>query len=165
MYLLHFYLSKLPQIASERDVFYWQPKESTPMSPGAPWFEECVVGKGTLEHMVQTMCNEAGISRSKTNYSLKATGVTRMYEGNVPEKIIQEHTGHRHVEACVHISRPQWCSKKSSFCPVSDQFLDFCTPKSLVDLMCTGSAPKSLHQSDIHWIYATALTCFSFTKH
>ena len=33
VYLLCFYLSKLPQIASERDVFYWQPKESMPMSP------------------------------------------------------------------------------------------------------------------------------------
>jgi len=33
--LLRFYLSKLPQIASKRDVFYWRPKESTPMSSGA----------------------------------------------------------------------------------------------------------------------------------
>jgi len=33
VYILCFYLSKFPQIASKREVFYWQPKESMPMSP------------------------------------------------------------------------------------------------------------------------------------
>ena len=46
------------------------------MGSGSPWFEEQVVGKGTLEHMVRTMCSKAGIGGSKTNHSNKATGAT-----------------------------------------------------------------------------------------
>ena len=108
------------------------------MSSGAPWFEEQVIGKGTLGHMVQTM---AGIDEGKTNHSLKATGVTHMFEGKVTEKIIQKRTGHRNVE---HISRPQWCSKKlfqvSFLSPLGPIFY---TLKSSVVPTCTGSVPKS----------------------
>ena len=56
----------------------------------APWFEERVMGKGTLGSTVKTMCAKAGSTGNKTNHSLKATGATRMFEGNVPDKIIQE---------------------------------------------------------------------------
>ena len=41
------------------------------MSSVAPWFEERVVGKGPLGHMVRTMCSKAGIDGDKTNHSLK----------------------------------------------------------------------------------------------
>ena len=39
------------------------------------------------------MCEEAGIE-GKTNHSLRATGVTKMYLAGVPKKVIQERTGH-----------------------------------------------------------------------
>ena len=125
------------------------------MSSGAPWFEEQVIGKGTLGRMVWTMCSKAGIDEDKTNHSLKAAEATGMFEGNITEKIIQERTGHRNVE---HISRPQWCSKKLfqvSFLSLLGPI--FCTPKSSVVLTCTGSAPKSsVNLINIHRIYATA---------
>ena len=35
----------------------------------------------------------------KTNHSLRASGATEMFRAGVPEKIIQEHTGHRSVKA------------------------------------------------------------------
>ena len=44
------------------------------------------------------MCLEAGFE-SKTNHSLRATGATSMFRSNVPQKIIQNVTGHRTLEA------------------------------------------------------------------
>ena len=45
------------------------------------------------------MCKQAGIKGNKTNHSLRATGTTELYESGVPEKLIQERTGHRSLEA------------------------------------------------------------------
>ena len=45
------------------------------------------------------MCRNAGIVGHKTNHSLRATGATEMYQGNVPEKLIQERTGHQSLKA------------------------------------------------------------------
>ena len=45
------------------------------------------------------MCQQANIQGRKTNHSLRATGATQLYESGVPEKIIQERTGHHSLEA------------------------------------------------------------------
>ena len=45
------------------------------------------------------MCLNAGVKGNKTNHSLRATGATQLYESGVPEKVIQERTGHRSLEA------------------------------------------------------------------
>ena len=45
------------------------------------------------------MCALSGIKGRITNHSLRATSATQMYEMGVPEKIIQDHTGHRSIEA------------------------------------------------------------------
>ena len=45
------------------------------------------------------MCQQAGIEGNKTNHSLRATGATQLYESGVPEKLVQERTGHRSLEA------------------------------------------------------------------
>ena len=49
--------------------------------------------------MIQEMCKSAGITGHKTNHSLRATGATELYLAGVPEKIIQQRTGHQSVEA------------------------------------------------------------------
>ena len=48
---------------------------------------------------MQIMCQEAGVDGKKTNHSLRATGATQLYQSGVPEKLIQERTGHRSLEA------------------------------------------------------------------
>jgi hypothetical protein len=40
-----------------------------------------------------------GISGKKTNHSLRVTGASCLYEAGVPEKIIQQRTGHRSLDA------------------------------------------------------------------
>ena len=50
------------------------------------------------------MCLKAGVEGKKTNHSLRATSATQMYQSGVyqsgvPEKVIQERTGHRSLKA------------------------------------------------------------------
>ena len=97
--LLDLYISKLPPKAVENDIFYVRPLDDVPDNPSAPWYSVTPVGKHTLNDKVKKMCNMAGLSGNKTNHSLRATGATHMYESGVPEKLIQERTGHRSLEA------------------------------------------------------------------
>ena len=45
------------------------------------------------------VCEEAGLSERKTNHSLRVTGATSLYSGGVPEREIQQRTGHCSLEA------------------------------------------------------------------
>ena len=49
--------------------------------------------------MVPDLCSEAGLSSRKTNHSLRVSGATRLFEAGVPEKVIQQRTSHRSLEA------------------------------------------------------------------
>ena len=51
-------------------------------------------GKNTLAKMVKDICADAGIGGNKSNHSLRTTGATELYQAGVPEKVIQERTGH-----------------------------------------------------------------------
>ena len=99
VYLLDRYLSKLPQEAFTQDVFYLRPLEKTPSDPNHPWYTNVPLGKNTLERNLATICDRAGIEGSITNHSLRATSAIQMYRNGVPEKVIQERTGHRSLEA------------------------------------------------------------------
>ena len=103
--LLDKYLSKLPPVAFEKDIFYMKPKTATPSDADSPWYEGAPVGKETLRTMLANMCERAGVER-KSNHSLKATGATEMFAANVPEKLIQSRTGHHSLEALRLYERP-----------------------------------------------------------
>ena len=84
------YLQKLPALALPARV---------PDSSAEPWYACQPVGKHKLNAMVATMCAEAGISERKTNHSLRVSGATSLYSGGVPEREIQQRTGHKSLEA------------------------------------------------------------------
>ena len=96
-YLLDLYLSKIPNEAKEKDVFYVRPLAHV-KNPSLPWYTSVPVGRNSLNQMVPKMCSEAQISGRKTNHSLRATGATELYNAGVPEKIIKEQTGHRSTD-------------------------------------------------------------------
>ena len=100
VFLLQFYFRKLaPKVLQDPDsVFYWKPKEVVPVCDDAPWFTLQVIGRNNLASMVKKMFQEVGIE-GKTNHSLRATGATRLFEANVPEKLIKERTGHKSLDA------------------------------------------------------------------
>jgi integrase len=97
---LKFYFEKLsPTVLSNVSaVFYWKRKEKLLLSSTAPWFTTQPVGRNTLASVVKTMCESVGV-KGKTNHSLGATVATRLFEANVPEKLIKERTGHRSADA------------------------------------------------------------------
>ena len=46
---------------------------------------------------MKKMCVNAGLQKY-TNHSLQAYGTSTLFQANVPEKLIQQHTGHKSVE-------------------------------------------------------------------
>ena len=58
-----------------------------------------VMFQNTLQSKLKTMCLRTGIEGKKTNHSLWATGASELFHANVPEKIIQERTGHHSMVA------------------------------------------------------------------
>ena len=98
VHLLDLYLSKLPKGALEKDIFYVCPLPRV-SDPTAVWFQSVPNGKNQLAKMVPNMCSEAGIEGKKTNHSLRATAASDPFIADVPEKLIQERTGHKSVQA------------------------------------------------------------------
>ena len=97
--LLDLYLSKLPLEAIENDTFFVKANENIAEDGSKPWYCRTPVGRNTLDTKLGKMCSLAGIEGRITNHSMRATSVTQMYETGVPEKVIQERTGHRSLEA------------------------------------------------------------------
>ena len=64
-----------------------------------PWFINSPVSINTLNSILSTISQQAGVNTQYTNHSLRATSATRMYLKNVPEKLISEKTGHRSLTA------------------------------------------------------------------
>ena len=96
VHLLDLYLSKLPQYAFQKDIFYCWPKLKTPVE--GPWYDTVAVGHNKLSYTVKEMCEEANIA-PRTNHSLRATGATALFHANVPERIIQKTTGHHSLNS------------------------------------------------------------------
>ena len=80
-------------------MLYVRPLDKKPEDPHSPWYSAAPLGKHTLQQKVKKMCAAAGIQGTKTNHSLRATGATELYKKGVPEKLIQERTGHRSIES------------------------------------------------------------------
>ena len=87
--MLDFYISKLPQ---DPKSFYLRPLKSRPTDDTKPWYINVPVGVNTLKGMLPKMSEEAGTKSRYTNHSLRATSTTRLFNSDVPEKIIQDIT-------------------------------------------------------------------------
>ena len=53
--LLRSYLSKLPESAFERDIFYLKPKACAPFSPLEPWYTNVALGHNTLDKFLKNI--------------------------------------------------------------------------------------------------------------
>ena len=98
--LLKTYFEKLsPEVKDiENADFYWKPKGSLPLEAGVCWYTIQPCGRNFLAGVVKTVCEKANI-QGKTNHSLRATGATRLFAANVPEKLIADRTGHKSTTA------------------------------------------------------------------
>ena len=92
--VLDAYIQKLPE---SPDDFYLRPLLKTPHS--GPRYACAKVGVNTLKKILPDLSKEAGVGVHYTNHSLRATAITRMYEGGVPENLISEKSGHKSIKA------------------------------------------------------------------
>ena len=53
------------------------------------------VGINMLRTMMPRISEKGGLATIYTNHSLRATAASRLFANNIPEKVIQEKTGHR----------------------------------------------------------------------
>lgn len=64
-----------------------------------PWYSSIPCGKNYLAKMVPDMFKDAGVEEKKTNHSLRAAGVSQLFEAGMDEKVIQSRSGHRRLES------------------------------------------------------------------
>jgi len=102
--ILDKYISKVPQGAVVKDNFYLQPLSTIPKCPNK-LFSCTPVGRNTLAKAVGEMCTKANISAPKTNHSLRATDCSKLFQAGVPEKVIQQRTGHLSLQGMRHYER------------------------------------------------------------
>ena len=80
------YMELLPD-SRPHDAFYFQPlKNPTPTT----WFTNKPVGHHTLRNTLSRLCKNAGITGYKSNYSLRATAATRLYQSGVDQQLVME---------------------------------------------------------------------------
>ena len=88
------YVSLLPEDAKGRNLFYCKPKK-TISKEDTSWYFNIPVGHNVLSRRLKDMFIAAGLdSTGINNHGLRASGITRMYVGGVPEKMIMERSGH-----------------------------------------------------------------------
>ena len=56
------------------------------------------LGRNKLLRVLKEMCVDAGI-KARSNHSLRATGITALFQADVPEKVIQKTSGHQSLKA------------------------------------------------------------------
>lgn len=77
------------------------------------WFTAYPIGKNTLSNFVKDICKEAKVNGKKTNHSLRATGVSNLFQAGVLEKLIQQRLGHHSLEGLRQYQRTSLDQEKT----------------------------------------------------
>ena len=85
------YLSHVPNEVSD-NAFYLR---ALPKPNGEIWYYKKAAGRETLGNVVKKIMKKAQFDGHYTYHSLRRSCATRLYDGGVPEQLIQETTGHR----------------------------------------------------------------------
>ena len=93
--LLDAYISKLSEEAKAKDLFYVRPSEEVKPNSTKLWYYCAPIGRNELFQMLSEMCKFASIPGHVIVSKLLEQ---QLYIAGVPEKIIQERTGHHSVE-------------------------------------------------------------------
>uniref|UniRef100_A0A1X7V1V6 ZMYM2-like/QRICH1 C-terminal domain-containing protein n=1 Tax=Amphimedon queenslandica TaxID=400682 RepID=A0A1X7V1V6_AMPQE len=126
VFLVELYISKLPESAFEKELFYCRPVPVKHIKDDNPWYYDTPVGNNILKTKFKVMFEAAGQDAGGiSNHSLRATGVTRMFDKGVPEKIIMERSGHLSISGV--------CSYERTTCLQQKQVSDVLTSSSTYD--------------------------------
>ena len=75
-----------------------KPKAKAPQDPTAPWFYAVLVGRNVIAEMTKKISVVGKLEKHFTKHSLRVYGVTKLYNSNVPKKVIMERSGHCSME-------------------------------------------------------------------
>ena len=107
-------MSKLPEAAFQQDIFYMNPRDILPPSASDPWYSRRPIGHNALESFLKEILREAGIDcTNKSNHSLRVTSISRMYQKEIPEKLIMERSGHLSTESMLSYQRTTAAQQKA----------------------------------------------------
>ena len=81
---------------------------------GSVWYTPTPVDHNALAKTVYCLCIAAGISGYKTNYSLRVTAATRLFNSGVEEQLIMSRTGHRSIEGVRTYKRVSESNRRQS---------------------------------------------------
>ena len=90
------YLSHVPDNLPETDNSFYL--RSLSKANSKIWYYRKAAGKKTLGNVVRKIMAKVGFTGHYTNHSLRRSSATKLYDNNIPEKVVQETTGHRSVE-------------------------------------------------------------------
>jgi hypothetical protein len=72
------------------------------------------MGHNALESFLKDILKEAGIDHTnRSNHSLRATSISRMYQKQIPEKLIMERSGHLSTEGMMSYQRTTAAQQKA----------------------------------------------------
>ena len=72
------------------------------------------MGHNALESFLKDILKEAGIDHTnRSNHSLRATSISRMYQKQIPEKLIMERSGHQSTEGVMSYQRTTAAQQKA----------------------------------------------------
>ena len=96
--ILDTYLDKFPrEDISPDSKFYFSPLPFTPTGSRL-WFFSDPFPRRKLQNLIKEICHSTGVEGNFTSHSLCATGTTALFDGDIPESIIQKRTGHRSLD-------------------------------------------------------------------
>ena len=98
---LKLYLSKLNK---SKPCFFQRPKAVFGASSDC-WYEAAPVGKNTLGTMMQKISKQAGLSKTYTNHSIRATVITSLDQAGFEGRHIQQISGHKSSSSLLHYAQ------------------------------------------------------------
>ena len=91
-----------------------KPRDKQPASASEPWYSNRPIGHNALESFLKDIPKEAGIDHSnRSDHSLRATSISRMYQKQIPEKLIMERSGHLSTEGMMSYQRTTAAQQKA----------------------------------------------------
>jgi N-formylglutamate amidohydrolase len=102
------YPSHLPK---NHVAFHLQLLDKIDTTTKSVWCRYQKVGINSLKTFIPKLCDEAGIDVLYTNHSLRATSVSRMFQGGVPEKVVIDKSGvlleYKHMKKSTELGRTE----------------------------------------------------------
>ena len=86
------YISLLPPVRHGKKANFYL--RSLDRFTPAQWFGEQVVGLNTIRKVIRTLAEDSGLEGYFTNYSLRRTGITRLFQAGIDRKLVKEFSGH-----------------------------------------------------------------------